>query len=129
MLRVFGILLVVMALFTFKAQASFFECTLPQAEEYRVGIDIEKKMAGFFDNDTTSIMKLSSSRPSKKDPEIRVLVFTGKDLGGSGDLKLEFNFSTKRIKLSTVETDGTVELLGYADCLDNREAWNFEELQ
>ena len=129
MLRVFGILLAVMALFTFKAQAAFFECTLPQAEEYRVGIDLEKNMAGFFDNDTTSIMKLSSARPSKKNPDVQVLIFTGKDQGGSGDLKLEFNGSTKRIKLSTVETDGTIELLGYADCRDDREAWNFEELQ
>lgn len=98
------------------ADSSFYQCTLPQAEEYRVGIDIQKNIAGFFDNDTTSIMKFRGQRPSTSSPGSAVLLFTGKDSGGDGDLRLEFNAGTNRVKLSTVETDGTIELLGFASC-------------
>ena len=98
------------------ANSDFFECTLPQAEEYRVGIDIQKNIAGFFDNDTTSIMKFRAQRPSVSSPGSTVLIFTGKDSGGDGDLRLEFNVARNRVKLSTVESDGTIELLGFASC-------------
>lgn len=106
------------------ANEAFYQCTLPQAEEYRVGVDISKNIAGFFDNDTTSLMKLKGTRPSKSTPEATVIIFEGKDLGGSGDLRLEFNTVTKRIRLSTLETDGTVELMGYAPCSVDQ-AWNW----
>lgn len=98
------------------ANSDFYECTLPQAEEYRVGIDVQKNIAGFFDNDTTSIMKFRGQRPSASSQGSTVLIFTGKDSGGEGDLRLEFNASRNRVKLSTVETDGTIELLGFASC-------------
>ena len=98
------------------ADSAFYECTLPQAEEYRVGIDIQRNIAGFFDNDSTSIMKYRGQRPSVSQPENTVLIFTGKDFGGDGDLRLEFNVGRNRVKLSTVETDGTIELLGFASC-------------
>lgn len=129
MLKIFITLLILTVALSAQAQTSFFECTLPQAEEYRVGIDVQKQMAGFFDNDTTSVMKFSGSRPSSRNQEVSVLIYTGKDQGGSGDLMLEFNTATKRIKLSTVETDGTIELLGYANCRTDRAAWDFEEFQ
>lgn len=97
----------------------YFECTLPQAEEYRVSVDLEMQQASFFDNDSTSFMAYTHERAStsKIIPESRVLIFVGKDNGGSGDLQLEFNSVSKRIRLSTVETDGTIELLGYASCV------------
>jgi len=101
---------------TSASAAEYFECTLPQAEEYRVSIDLSLKAAEFFDNDSTSVMNYLASRPSSSNVENEVLIFVGKDNGGSGDLKLEFNKGTKRIKLSTVETDGTIELLGFAKC-------------
>ncbi|MEQ1722072.1 MAG: hypothetical protein ABL930_02785 [Pseudobdellovibrio sp.] len=111
------------------ANESFYQCTLPQAEEYRVGVDINNNIAGFFDNDTTSIMKVKSTRPSKANPENTVIVFEGKDLGGSGDLRLEFNTVTKRIRLSTLETDGTVELMGFAACNPEQPwQWSTEDL-
>lgn len=106
------------------ADSAFYECTLPQAEEYRVGIDVQKNIAGFFDNDTTSIMKFRGSRPSASNPENTVLIFTGKDSGGEGDLRLEFNVGRNRVKLSTVETDGTIELLGFAACAATA-PWNW----
>jgi hypothetical protein len=129
MLKIFITLLVLTVATAAQANTEFFECTLPQAEEYRVGIDIQKETAGFFDNDTTSVMKLSGSRQSSRDQEVSVLIFKGKDQGGSGDLMLEFNTSTKRIKLSTVETDGTIELLGFANCKSDRAPWDFEDFQ
>jgi hypothetical protein len=111
------------------ASESFYQCTLPQADEYRVGVDINNNIAGFFDNDTTSIMKLKGTRPSKTNPENSVIVFEGKDLGGSGELRLEFNTVTKRIRLSTLETDGTVELMGFASCkTEHQWQWSKEEL-
>lgn len=111
-----SIIILTLSGFSAYADKPFYQCTLPQAEEYRVGIDISKNIAGFFDNDTTSIMKYRGFRKSVTNPKNNVLIFIGKDLGGSGNLKLEFNIVTKRIKLSTVETDGTIELLGYAAC-------------
>lgn len=129
MLKIFITLLVLTVATAAQANTEFFECTLPQAEEYRVGIDIQKQTASFFDNDTTSVMKLSGSRPSSRNQEVSVLIYKGKDQGGSGDLMLEFNTSTKRIKLSTVETDGTVELLGYANCKSDSSPWNFEDFE
>ncbi len=106
------------------AKADFFQCTLPQADEYRVGIDLKKNIAGFFDNDTTSIMKYRGFRKSTSNPNQTVVIFSGKDSGGDGHLQLEFNTSTKRVKLSTLETDGTIELLGYAPCASET-AWNW----
>lgn len=108
------------------AMAEFYQCTLPQAEEFRVGINLENGKAGFFDNDSTSIMTYQSSRPSVNNLETEVKIFQGKDKGGSGDLRLEFNMVSKRIKLSTIETDGTQELLGYAKCAPS-EAWDLSE--
>lgn len=105
---------------------SFYECTLPQADEFRVGIDIAKNTAGFFDNDSTSIMKYAGHRQSTSNVENSVLIYEGKDLGGSGGLRLEFNVGTKRIKLSTLETDGTIELLGYAACSLSK-AWDLAD--
>lgn len=111
------------------ADSAFYECTLPQAEEYRVGIDIQKNIAGFFDNDTTSIMKFRGSRPSVSRPGNTVFIFTGKDSGGDGDLRLEFNVGRNRVKLSTVETDGTIELLGFASCTTSTSwDWSAEDL-
>ena len=129
MLKIFITLLVLTVATAAQANTEFFECTLPQAEEYRVGIDIQKQTAGFFDNDTTTVMKLSGSRQSSRNQEVSVLIYKGKDQGGSGDLLLEFNTSTKRIKLATVETDGTVELLGYANCKSDGAPWNFEDFE
>lgn len=106
------------------AQTPFYQCTLPQADEYRVGIDIKNNIAGFFDNDSTSIMKYRGMRKSSRNPENDVLIFTGKDSGGDGDLKLEFNTATYHVKLSTVETDGTIELLGFAACTEAK-PWNW----
>ena len=111
------IIAVITTLFTTSAfAAGQFACTLPQAEEFRVGIDLTLKTAEFFDNDSTSTMNYLASRPSSSNTENEVLIFVGKDNGGSGDLQLEFNKGRKRIKLSTVETDGTIELLGFAKC-------------
>ena len=107
------------------AENEFYECTLPQAEEFRVGIDINKQVAGFFDNDSTSIMNYIGFRESTSSPGHDVLIYQGKDQGGDGDLKLEFNTSTKRIKISTVETDGTIELLGFSQC-NNSSPWDLE---
>lgn len=111
------------------AESAFYECTLPQAEEYRVGIDIQNNIAGFFDNDTTSIMKFRASRASVSRPGNTVLIFTGRDSGGDGDLRLEFNVGRNRVKLSTVETDGTIELLGFASCTASAPwDWSAEDL-
>ena len=111
------------------ADSAFNECKLPQAEEYRVGIDIQKNIAGFFDNDTKSIMKFRGQRPSVSNPANTVLIFTGKDSGGEGDLRLEFNVGRNRVKLSTVETDGTIELLGFASCAEAAPwDWSAEDL-
>ena len=108
------------------AASEFYQCTLPQAEEFRVGIDLKSKKAGFFDNDSTSIMTYVASRASTSNNANEVLVFIGKDKGGTGQLKLEFNTGTNRIKLSTLETDGTLELLGYASC-NLAQAWDLNE--
>lgn len=111
------------------ADTSFYQCTLPQAEEYRVGIDIKNNIAGFFDNDSTSIMKFRGLRDSISRPDSPILIFTGKDSGGDGDLKLEFNTASNRVKLSTIETDGTIELLGYAACAAAHQwEWSSEDL-
>ncbi len=115
--------------FSALAETAFYECTLPQAEEYRVGIDTQKNIAGFFDNDTTSIMKFRGQRKSANNPQNTVLIYTGKDSGGDGDLQLEFNVGKNRVKLSTLETDGTLELLGYASCsVANPWDWSAEDL-
>lgn len=107
------------------ADEGFYQCTLPQAEEFRVGIDLDKQVAAFFDNDSTSVMQYQGFRESRSNPDQDVLMYQGKDQGGDGDLLLEFNKATKRIKLSTLETDGTIELLGYSKCHPDS-AWEIE---
>ena len=110
------------------AGTEFYECTLPQAEEFRVGVDVQLGKAAFFDNDSASIMAITGIRPSTSSSANEVLIFKGKDQGGSGDLLLEFNRGTYRIKLSTLETDGSLELLGFAKCAP-AQAWDFSQFK
>ena len=98
------------------ADRSFYECTLPQADEYRVGIDLNRKIAGFFDNDTTTMMNYIQSRKSKKNPNHKVLIYRGQDSNYSDQLLLEFNISTKHMKLSTISKKGRVEPIGAGPC-------------
>lgn len=128
MMKLWCVFLSLLILTTVRAQADdtgFYQCTLPQAEEFRVGIDLDKAVAAFFDNDSTSVMHYQGFRESRSNPGHDVLMYQGKDQGGDGDLLLEFNKATKRIKLSTLETDGTIELLGYSECHPDS-AWEIE---
>ena len=48
----------------------------------------------FFDNDSTSIMSYKASRPSRTNAENEVMIFLGKDEGGSGGNTVRFRGRT-----------------------------------
>lgn len=126
------IALTIMATFSTNSQASdvhqnkasFYECSnIADVEEYRVGIDLKKDLAGFFDNDTTSMMKQVRIISLESNPPQTLITFEGKDATYDSLLRLDFNLTKKTIVLYSVNND-QVEIIGKADC-ELAPAWDF----
>lgn len=108
-----------------ETRGSFYECSnIADVEEYRVGIDLKKDLAGFFDNDSTSMMKQVSIISLESNPPQTLITYEGKDASYDGLLRLDFNLTRKTIVLYSVKNN-ELEMIGQADC-KLAPAWDFE---
>jgi hypothetical protein len=102
----------------------FYECGgLSGADDYRVGINLKSKKAGFFDNDTTSYMKHTDTLILESNPPQIQMIFKGKEANYDGGLKLYFNFTRKTVSLYSIDNEGNSTEIGSADCV-NAEPWD-----
>jgi hypothetical protein len=109
---------------SFGAAASFLECSgFAGVDEYRAGIDLTKKVAGFFDNDSTSKLAIKSVKTIGKTPRQTVMVFEGRDESGSGTLRLTFNL-THRIATMHSIADGKTLLIGSTNSCAPAKPWS-----
>ena len=108
--------------------ADFYECgPFADVEEYRAGIDMKLGKAGFFDNDTTSIMQLESEVSLESNPPQRLLTYRGDDLSYDGTLQLQFNETRMTATMISIDSDGKQSLIGEADCVASNHPWDLEE--
>ena len=104
--------------------AHFFECRgLDGVEEYRVGINLKTNVAAFFDNDSTSYMKLTQTKSLETVPAQTQMIFKGKDGSFSSTLKLYFNLTKKNVSLYSIDKKGKSTQVGTAECV-TAEPWD-----
>ena len=113
----------------FSAHAKpFYECSgLADVEENRVGINLNSKKAGFFDNDSTSYLRLTDTKILESYPPQTQMIFQGKDAGYAGTLKLYFNLTRKTVSLYSIDKKGKSTEIGSALCKIAK-PWNDKEL-
>jgi hypothetical protein len=76
-------------------QATKFSCgNVGAIEEWTIFVDLDKQLAGFFDNDTLVKVPLISTTTIESDPPEELFTFEGSDTSagpGSHVLRIEFN--------------------------------------
>lgn len=101
----------------------FYECEgLAGVDEYRVGINLTSKRAGFFDNDSVSYMKLTATEITAGRKPQTVMTFEGKEASYDGSLRLYFNLTKKTAALYSIGKPGESTEVGSANCV-NAEPW------
>lgn len=108
--------------------ADHYECEgFAGVDEYRVGITLSKKKAGFFDNDGTSIMALKSVKSLESMPPQTLYTFVGSEVSYDGSLRLEFNETRLHAVLISIDSKGKEELIGEAPCKAEKQGWDLDE--
>ena len=109
------------------SKKDFYECgPFAEVEEYRVGIDVKKQKAGFFNNDSTAILTLTDTHILESLPPQFKMIFEGKEASNKSRLKLYFNLTKKHARLYSVSKNGNEDLIGGANCR-NAAPWDLEE--
>jgi hypothetical protein len=108
--------------------ADFYECEgFAGVDEYRAGISLSKKKAGFFENDATSYMALKSMMVLESHPPQVQYTFEGKEASYDGTLRLIFNETRLHATILTIDGQGKAEVLGEASCRAEAREWDMEE--
>jgi len=94
----------------------FFECAQPGADENRIGIDLKKKIAAYFDNDTTSVLKMVGKPTINSMNGHEILMFEGKDKGAPGLLRVVFNKTQSKVSLMSITNRMTDVIFVGAKC-------------
>ena len=79
------------------ADTGYFVCeNVEGIDEWTIHVDLRVNRAGFFDNDTTSIVPLTKEQSLDTIPPQRVYFFEGLDLNGRSKdlLRIQFNRTT-----------------------------------
>ena len=106
------------------ADANFYQCSgFGGNDEYMVGINLNKNTAGFFDNDSTSYMKLVKTVSLESNPPQLQMTFEGKEATYEGTLKLVFNATKLKAYLYSYDPAGNQSKIGEATC-EESEPWN-----
>ena len=108
--------------------ADFYECEgFAGVDEYRAGISLSKKKAGFFDNDATSYMAQKGMVVLESYPSQVQYTFEGKEASYDGTLRLIFIETRLHATIITIDTQGKAEVLGEASCRAEAREWDMEE--
>lgn len=98
-------------------KATKFSCSnVGDHEEWTIYIDLKKKLAGFFDNDTTAVVKFKETMILESNPSQTVHLFEGKDRVGdpNDQIKITFNETEKSAHV-TLNLDGEIKTLESID--------------
>jgi len=100
------------------AGGRYFKCEgFGNVDEYRSSIDLKKKSADFFDNDTTSDLKLTKVGMLESLPPQWQYTFEGKDESSEGSiLRLIFNRTKLTASIYSISEDGKSTKIGSTDC-------------
>lgn len=80
------------------AEKSKYSCgNVGDTEEWTLYVDLNKQLAGFFDNDTTSVVPLKEIKFFESLPPQTVYVFEGEDMGGGPNAKLRITFNKTKL--------------------------------
>jgi hypothetical protein len=79
------------------APATKFSCSnVGGTEEWTIYVDLDKKLAGFFDNDSTAVVPFKSMRMLESLPPQMLYTFEGQDAGSAGKkIRISFNKTRK----------------------------------
>lgn len=105
--------LFVLTVATMVSVASFgaptkFSCrNVGDVEEWTIYVDLEKKQAGFFDNDSTVKIALKEIKFLETKPPQTLYVFEGKDTNGGEDSKIQITFNRTKSSASVTLDLGT----------------------
>ncbi len=79
------------------APATKFSCSnVGGTDEWTIYIDLDKKLAGFFDNDSTAVVPFKSMRSLESIPPQMIYTFEGQDSGSAGEkIRISFNKTRK----------------------------------
>lgn len=106
----------------------FFECEgFAGVEEYRAGIDLSIGKAGFFDNDSTQVMKLIKTDYLESHPPQWQYTFEG-DNQSQGHQRLIFNNTRLEATMYSVDGDSHSEI-GSTSCKEVSEPWDLSDDQ
>lgn len=75
-------------------------------EEWTIYVDLNKSLAGFFDNDNTAVIRLKNSRFIETVPQFEYY-FEGKDTGGGARERLRITFNLTKMSASVTFNPGT----------------------
>ena len=75
-----------------------FSCSgVGGTDEWTIYVDLDKKLAGFFDNDNTVIVPMTEFKSLESNPPQSLYIFEGKDIGGGDDEKLRIYFNKTKM--------------------------------
>ncbi len=105
------------------APEHFYECGgIDDVEENRVGVNLKSEKAGYFDNDSTSYMKLADIVSLQTDPAQEQYIFKGYS-DNYGALELRFNLTYRFATLFVTDDQGKTSVIGSAEC-NNAYPWS-----
>lgn len=71
-------------------------------DEWTIYVDLDKKLAGFFDNDSTVVVPLTEYKSLESMPPQDMYIFEGQDTGGGDDEKLRIYFNKTKMEGSLI---------------------------
>ncbi|MDZ4663195.1 MAG: hypothetical protein SGJ18_16410 [Pseudomonadota bacterium] len=90
------------------ARNSKFSCgNVGGTDEWTVYVDLDKKLAGFFDNDSTVTIPLVSVRSLESNPPQLEYTFAGLDTSGEVSEKMQITFNSTMMSASVTFNLGT----------------------
>jgi hypothetical protein len=88
--------------------AKKFSCSgVGGTDEWTIYIDLNKNLAGFFDNDSTVIVPMTEYKLLESNPPQEQYIFEGADTGGGDDEKLAIYFNATRLTGTLILALGT----------------------
>jgi hypothetical protein len=96
------------------ATATYFTCSnVGEIDEWTISIDLEKNEAGFFDNNSWTILPIKSKRVLESMPPQEEYFFEGQDTGNGGNTLMRIYFNKTKKKASLLMDVGTTNEARY----------------
>lgn len=106
-----------------KSETQFYCANVGGTEEWTISVDLKAKQAGFFDNDTTTVVDLVAEARGKNGAKL--YIFEGEDTGSAeGDrLKIVFNKTELQASVHFIPKKGrTTVKRSYDGCVAEKDS-------